>query len=235
MVFILGLSASHSYLIPIAAVVGCFVTLIVVYALSLSQTGIQLNHLILTGIAISTMLLALQGALLYGLRDHWELIQTITEWESGSTVDRSWRHVHMQLPLALVGLTGCWLYRSEMNLLALGEEEATNLGVDVKKVRWRLFLCVSLLTGGALAAVGSIAFFGLILPHLVRAVVGPDNRRVIPYCLFGGALILAGLDLCLRLCAVHSLSIGTLSAMIGGMFFLTLLFRSQRQHQAEGT
>lgn len=226
LIFILGLSTTHPYLIPIAAVAGCFVTLIGVYLLSLSQTGSHLNNLILTGIAISTLLLAVQGALLYSMRDQWELIQTITEWESGSTMDRSWRHVHMQLPLALVGLGGCWSYRSEMNLLALGEEEAKNLGVEVEKVRWRLFLCVALLTGGALAAMGSVAFFGLILPHLVRGIVGPDHRRVIPFCLFGGAVILAGLDNTLRLLAIRSLSVGTISAMIGGVFFLLLLFRS---------
>lgn len=233
LIFILGLSTTHPYLIPITAVAGCFITLIVVYLISLSQNGPHLNNLILTGIAISTLLLAIQGALLYSMRDHWELIQTITEWESGSTVDRSWRHVHMQLPLAIVGLAGCWFYRSEMNLLALGEEEAKNLGVEVEKVRWRLFLCVALLTGGALAAVGSIAFFGLILPHLVRGVVGPDHRRVIPFCLFGGAVTLTGLDSTLRLFSIRSLSVGTISAMIGGVFFLLLLFRTGRVETAQ--
>jgi iron complex transport system permease protein len=227
-IFILGFSTIHPYLISIGAVAGCFITLITVYLLSLNQAGPQLNNLILTGIAISTFLLAIQGSLLYSLRDQWELIQTITEWESGSTVDRSWRHVHMQLPLTLIGLAGCWVYRAEMNLMALGEEEAKNLGIEVEKVRYRLFLCVALLTGGALAALGSIAFFGLILPHLVRGVVGSDHRRVIPLCLFGGAIVIAGLDIALRLLEIRSLSVGTISAMIGGIFFLLLLSRSQK-------
>lgn len=234
LIFILGFGHSHPYLISIAAVTGCFLALSAVYLLSLSQHSSHLNNLILTGIAVSTLLLAVQGALLYSLRDQWELIQTITEWESGSTADRSWRHVHLQLPLAFIGLSGCWFYRAEMNLLSLGEEEAKNLGVDVDTVRRHLFLCVALLTGGALAAVGSIAFFGLILPHLVRSLIGSDYRRVIPYCLVGGALILAGLDISLRLLEIRSLSVGTISAMIGGLFFLLLLFRSQKQAVREG-
>lgn len=229
-VFILGLASHHIALIPLAAVLGCFLTLMLVYALSQWQGRGHLTTLILTGVAVSTVLLALQGAFLYAMREHWELIQTITEWESGSTLDRSWNHVHMQLPLALVGLTGCLFYRNELNLLALGEEEAQNLGVDVAKVRWRLFLCVSLLTGGALASLGSIAFFGLILPHLIRSLIGSDNRSVVPFCLVGGAITLASLDLAMRLLGIRSLSIGNISAMIGGVFFLVLLFRSQKQY-----
>jgi iron complex transport system permease protein len=113
-----------------------------------------------------------------------------------------------------------------MNVLSLGEEEALNLGVDVPRVRWRLFLCVALLTGGALAAVGMIAFFGLILPHIMRALNGPNHRQLIPLCALGGAAALAALDLFLRVFTLYSFSIGNLSAIIGGCFFLLLLFRT---------
>jgi iron complex transport system permease protein len=228
LVFIFDLRYSHPYALPLAAFVGCFTTLCLVYGLSRWQEGKHLTNLILTGIAVSTLLIACQGLLLYALRDRWQLIQTITEWEAGSTIDRSWQHVHMQLPLTLVGLGGCWLYREELNLLALGEEEATNLGVDVPHVRWRLFLCISLLTGGAIAAVGMIAFFGLVLPHIVRRLQGPDHLTLIPSCLIGGAAILTCLDACLRYFALHDVSIGNLSAIIGGLFFLFLLFRPQK-------
>ena len=71
--------------------------------------------------------------------------------------------------------------------MALGEEEALSLGVEIEKVRWRLFLCVALLTGGALAAVGVIAFFGLVLPHIIRLLQGPDNKQLIPLCMLAGA------------------------------------------------
>ena len=229
LVFILDLRLIHPYALPLAAFLGCLLTLCLVYGLSRYQEGRHVNNLVLTGIAISTLLIAIQGVILYALRDHWQLIQTITEWEAGSTLDRTWQHVHMQLPLTLVGLWGCWTYREELNLLALGEEEATNLGVDVQRVRWRLFLCISLLTGGALAAVGMIAFFGLILPHIMRRLQGPHHVTLIPLCLVGGAAMLTLLDVGLRLLTLQHLSIGNLSAIIGGAFFLFLLFQPQKQ------
>jgi len=228
LIFIFDLRYTYPYALPLAAFAGCFVTLCLVYSLSRLQEGKCLTNLILTGIAISTLLIAVQGLLLYALRDRWQLIQTITEWEAGSTIDRSWQHVHMQLPLTLVGLWGCWLYREELNILALGEEEAANLGVNVQRVRWRLFLCISLLTGGALAAVGMIAFFGLVLPHIVRRLQGPDHLILIPLCMVAGAAVLTFFDVCLRFFEWHDVSIGNLSAIIGGSFFLFLLFRPHK-------
>jgi iron complex transport system permease protein len=228
LVFIFELRFSYPYALPLAAFFGCFATLCLVYGLSRCQAGRHLTNLILTGIAISTLLIAIQAFLLYALRDRWQLIQTITEWEAGSTIDRNWQHVHMQLPLTLVGLWGCWRYREELNILALGEEEAKNLGVDVKKIRWRLFLCISLLTGGALAAVGMIAFFGLVLPHIVRRLQGPDHLYLVPLCMVAGSAILTLLDFSLRFFQLHDVSIGSLSAIIGGLFFLFLLFRPQK-------
>jgi len=228
-VYVLALYYDYPYAIPVAAILGCLITLMLVYGLSQSRGEMQLNKLILTGIAISTVLISCQGMIMYALRDHWHLIQVLTEWESGSTIDRTWRHVHMQLPLTLVGIVGCWRFRHEMDILAMGCEEAKNLGVDVKKVRWKLFLCVALLTGGALAAVGIIAFFGLVLPHLFRSLFGPRNEILIPLCIFGGALTFCSLDLFLRIFNIHCFSIGNISAIIGGLFFMTLLMGSRKR------
>ncbi len=229
-VFIFGLHFSHPFAIPLAAFFGCLATLLLIYGLSRQKGALQLNTLILTGIAFSTVLIAIQGAIMFAFRDRWDLIQTFTEWEAGSTVDRNWRHAHLQLPLTLTGLWGCWYYRHELNILALGEQEAKNLGVDVDRVRWRLFLCVSLLVGGALAAVGIIGFFGLVLPHMLRKLQGPDNRRLIPLCILAGGPTLLTLDLILRIFHLHQFSIGSISAVLGGLFFLVLLFGTKREN-----
>jgi iron complex transport system permease protein len=226
-VFVLGLQTLFPTLLPIAAVLGCLVTLFGVFFISKKGTYLGMNQLVLTGIAISTILLALQGTILYAYRDQWQLIQTLTEWEAGTTVDRGWQHVHMQLPLTIVGLLGCMYYRTEINILALGDEEAANLGVEVVKVRWRLFLCVALLTGGALVAVGLIAFFGLVLPHIIRKLQGPDNRQMIPLCILGGAAVLCFLETMLRIFSIHAFAIGNISAIVGGIFFLFLLFKNE--------
>lgn len=227
-VFYYQLYAINPFAIPLAAFCGCFFTLIFVYALARRNGQVGMDLLILTGIAVSTLFLAVQGALLYAMRNHWQLVQLFTEWESGSSSGRTWDHVHMQLPLTLVGLTGCFVYRNELNLLCLGEEEAANLGVDVEKVRWRLFLCVALLTGGTLAGIGIVPFLGLVLPHILRNLAGADCRRLIPLTILTGALSLAFIDLSLRLFNIRAFTIGNVTAMIGGSFFLCLLFKKGR-------
>lgn len=224
-VFLTGWHLRYPYGISIAAFVGCLATLSLVYSLSRRHVFHSMTGLVLCGIAITTVLMAVQNTLLYIWRDHWQFVQTVTEWGAGSTLDRSWQHVHMQLPLTLVGIGGCWAYARELNILTLGEEEALNLGVEVATVRWRLLLCVALLTAGTLAAVGIIAYFGLLLPHILRRIYGPNCEHLIPLSILSGATVFLGLDLSLRLSHIHSLSIGNISAVLGGIFFLVLLIK----------
>ncbi len=223
LVFIFKWHLQYPFSIPLAAFTGSLLTLFFVYLLSRSDGKVQIHTLILTGIAVSSFLLAIQASIMYAFRENWTLIQTLTEWEVGSTLDRNWKHVHMQLPITIIGLYGCWHYRNEIDILTLGEDQAKNLGVDVDTVRWRLFLCVALLTGGAIAAVGMVAFFGLVLPHLVRRLQGPSSQGVIPLCMLLGSVSFAGMDLLLRVLKIHNLSIGNISAILGGIAFLVLL------------
>ncbi len=227
--FVLGLHM-HPYTIPIASASGALLTLFVVYYLSLYRTTSTKTTLILTGIAISTVITAIQGSVLYALRDRWQLMQTITEWLAGTTTDRGWQHVAMQLPLTIIGLTGCLMYSREISILTLGDDDARNLGVDVETVRWRLFFLVALLTGGAIAAVGNIPFFGLMLPHIMRTLSGPGARKLIPACILGGSAALSGLDISIRMASITSMSIGNISALSGGIFFLIILFRSRTSY-----
>lgn len=225
LVILSGLHLIYSWTIPLAAIAGSFFVLLLISIFWRKNINRPFSVLILLGIAIATLLLAIQNALLYAYRDNWQLIQTVTEWEAGSTFDRTWEHVHMQLPLTIIGLAICFYYRHEMNILALGEDEARNLGVDVQAIRWRLILSVSLLAGGASAALGSVPFFGLILPHLLRHLFSSNNRELIPLCILGGAAILVLFDVILRISELHFLTIGNLSALCGGIFFLFLLRR----------
>lgn len=222
-VFLTGKHLEVPLLIPFAAVLGCFLTLGLVTSLSRGRLGLSVASLILTGIAISTLFVAVQGALVYCFRDDWTLLQLLTEWQAGSTFNRTWQHVHMQLPLTLVGLWTVFSYRTELNLLSLGEEEAKSLGVDVATVRSRLFIAVALLSGGALAALGIVAFFGLILPHITRALTGPNHLKLIPTLTLSGALTMCVLDLAIRKSELHFLTIGNVSAILGGLFFFLLL------------
>lgn len=217
----------YPFLVPLSAIVGVLTTLLLVYNLSKSKGTIHLNNVILTGVAISILMMAFQSFVIYFFRNNWHLMQIIAEWESGSTLDRTWDHVNMQLPLTLFGISGCLKYRRELDVLALGYEEAINLGIDVKKIQKKLFFCISLLIGGSLAAVGSIAFFGLVLPHLFRIIFGPSNRLLVPLSIFGGAIVFSTMDLFLRFFEIHNFTLGNVSAIIGGLFFLILLLKSK--------
>lgn len=224
-VLITGFHQANPWSIPAAAIIGALGVLLLITLLWKKSHDRPFSDLILLGIALSTLLLTIQGALLYAYRDHWQLIQTVTEWEAGSSYDRSWKHVNMQLPLVIVGLAICWIRRNEINLLGLGQEEALTLGVDVTAVRWSLIFSISLLTGGSIAALGSIPFFGLIMPHLLRKLQGPNHRTLIPLCIVGGAVTLIIFDDLLRLLGYQTLTIGNLSAVCGGIFFLGLLLK----------
>lgn len=233
-VFALDWHLHYPYAVPMAAAFGCFATLLIVYFFAHLGKGFLLPNIILTGIAISTLLMAIQGVIFFALRHNWRLMQTITEWEAGSTMDKTWQHVHMQLPLTIAGLAICFYYRREVDLLALGEEEALNLGVDVKKVRLRIFTALAMLTGGALSGVGIIAFFGLVLPHLFRKAVGGLNSVLVPLNILGGAFALLLMDVSLRVFHIQTFSIGNISAILGGLFFLLLLLRSRMPATVHG-
>ena len=226
--FSFGLAVMYPVTVPIATVVGSLFTLLIVYTIAKHRGRVLLHHLILTGIAASTLLLTAQSTLTYLLRHNWEVSQLLVEWQAGTSFHRSWQHVHMQLPLALIGLTGCWHYRNELNILALGEEEAKNLGVAVDTIRFRLFLCIALLAGGAMAAIGSIAFFGLILPHLIRTLKGADNCTIIPLSGVYGSVCLATLDYTLRFFSIYSITLENISALFGGCFFFYLLIQAKK-------
>lgn len=230
--FATGVHSLSLFALPLAAIAGCLATLLLVWRLASRNGETVIYHLLLTGIATTTLFVAFQGAVTYLLRDDWTLVQTITEWQAGSTFNRSWRDLHIQLPLAIVGFAIIFSYLRELDILALGDEEAKNLGVDIRPVRFRLFLAVALLSGGALAAVGVVAFFGLLLPHMVRMLTGSTHRKVIPLSLLLGGSFLALLDALLRFFHLHFLTIGTLSALLGGLFFFFLLGKELRRAHA---
>lgn len=229
LVLVGGVHFERPMLLPLAALGGSLCSLFLVYFLAYRQGRLYPSSLILTGIAISSLLMALHSLILYFYREEWQLIQTISEWEAGSTLDRGWRHVHMQAPLAIIGLWICLHYRREIQILVLGEEEAKMLGVEVERVRWHLFLAVALLVGGTLAAIGPLAFFGLLVPHLVRLLLRGNEQQLIVLSALSGAAALSLLDLFLRVTGLFMLSLGNLSAILGGLLFLFLLLRSQKQ------
>jgi iron complex transport system permease protein len=150
----------------------------------------------------------------------------------GSLSSQSYGLVAVAAAYALAGAAVLLRHAQHLNLLAAGEEGAAGLGVDVEAVRRGVFLAASLLVGAAVAVSGMINFVGLIVPHLLRLVLGPDLRLLVPASFLGGAVFLVWADTLARtVFAPGELPVGVVTALLGGPFFLFLLRRSLRRSQ----
>jgi iron complex transport system permease protein len=208
--------------IPFAAWIGAILTTAFVYWLARSASGIAIERLILGGVAINSLLGALQTTLLLFLEDG--RIQTALNWLIGSLNGRGWSEVIPASPyvgLALVG--GCLLSRW-VNLLNLGDDLAVGLGVPLGRSRLLIGGCATLLAAGAVSIGGLIGFVGLVVPHGIRLLVGTDYRWVLPLSAIGGAWVLIFADLLSRLGAVE-LPVGAVTALLGSPLFVWLLYR----------
>jgi iron complex transport system permease protein len=184
---------------------------------------VQPNRLLLTGVGVGAVATAFTS---YFMLQSPSDMQRILFWLMGSLANRRWDHLAMVWPHALVGTLVLLYYARDMNLLLEGAESAGYLGVDVVQVRRVLLICAALLASAAVAVSGIIGFIGLIVPHLMRLVVGPDHRRLLPASMVGGALLLVGADILARtLMSPAEIPIGVITALVGGPFFLYLLNR----------
>jgi iron complex transport system permease protein len=223
----LGGSVVHGLgvtILPLAALAGGLGALFLV--IGLGRVGGTLNRetLILAGIVVSTFLGALIS-LLKALDE--EGVGAIVFWIMGSFQGRGWSHAGLLLPYAVLGLLVAWRYSRELDLLSLGESQAGQLGVDVSRVRLVLLIASSLMTGAAVAVSGVIGFVGLVVPHLVRMVIGAEHRPLLAVSgLLGGVLLLWS-DVLARtlLPGGVELPVGVVTALLGGPFFCLLLRR----------
>lgn len=224
---LLGLSA-----VPICAFGGAVAATALVYGLSRRGGRVPVATLLLTGIAVGSVTSALASLLLVvspGTRDD---LHVVVFWAMGSLAYRGQDQLAMIAPYVAVGLLAAALMARDLNALALGEETAAHLGVNVERVKVALIVVASLLAAGAVALAGIIGFVGLIVPHIMRLLVGPDHRVLLPASALGGAVLLALADLVARTAAAPTeIPVGIVTSVLGGPFFLYLLHR-RRQGQA---
>ena len=213
---------------PILAFVFCFITMMLVYSLSRVGGKTQTETLLLAGIAVGAFISALVSFLTVIAG---EKMADIVFWSMGSLDRASFDNIVIVLPMILVGVMLMLMFSKELNAMMLGDSHAMDLGVNVKNVRLILLLCSTLVTAAAVCYVGVIGFVGLVIPHIIRLLVGPDNRKVIPLSILGGAVYLVACDYIAHLFVntVGVMPIGVITALIGGPYFIYLLRR--RKHQ----
>ena len=226
-VIVFGLTFLGEWTMVAGAFVGGLVATAVVYTTARQDGRTEVVTLVLTGIAVN----AVGGAviaLMTFLGDS-SAREEIVFWQLGSLNGSRWDHVWIVTPVVLVCLAASLLSARSLDLLALGEKPARHLGVDVERLRLSVVVLVALLTSAAVAFAGIISFVGLVVPHLIRMLVGPGHRVLLPASMLGGALLLAVADTVARTAVPYAdLPIGLLTALVGGPFFFYLIRRTRR-------
>jgi iron complex transport system permease protein len=215
-----GWAAVSLWALPAAALAGSFVAMGAV--LILARRGASTERLLLAGVALNALLGAVTAYILSRYTDVYQRNAQILFWLMGGLEDRMGMHIMIALPIPLAALA-LWPLGRPMDLLSLGEAEAQSLGIDVRRLRRRLIAIATVMTATATAVAGTVGFVGLIVPHILRLLVGPEHRRLVPLALVGGAVFVLGCDLIGRMAG--GLRLGIVTALIGGPFFLWLLRR----------
>ncbi len=220
---LLNLGAFGAASVPLFAFLGAAATLAAVVYLS-SAEGLSSNSLILSGIIVAAILSAGISFLKY-VAD--EQVAVIIFWLMGSFASKSWGDVALAAASTAAGLAVFLTLAREMNLMSLGPQMAASLGVDTRRVTLTLLVTASLVAAVCVSVAGIIGFVGLLVPHLMRLLVGPDNRRLVPASLLAGALLLLAADTLTRAVLPSEVPIGVLTALIGGPFFCYVFRRQQ--------
>ncbi|RUQ99065.1 FecCD family ABC transporter permease [Labedella endophytica] len=211
---------------PLFAFVGGLVATFLVYLAARSGGRTEVVTLVLTGIAVNAVCGA--GIALATFLSSTQQREQIVFWQLGSLNGTRWQDVAIVAPVTAIGIVGALALAHRLDLLALGERQARHLGVSIERTRVIAIVLVAVLTAAAVALCGIIAFVGLVVPHLVRLVLGPAHRALLSVSALGGALLLLAADTVARTAVPYAdLPIGMLTALVGGPFFFWLLRRTR--------
>ena len=224
-----GLAGLFFLALPMFAFVGAMGAALLVYGIAVVGGHFSMATLLLAGVAVNAFLGAIVSAIIIVLPDN-EALREILFWLAGGLDSRSWEHVRIAGPLILGSVAVLLLLARDLNLLMLGDDEARSMGVRVGATRVTMLLAASLATGAAVAVSGTIAFVGLVVPHTLRLILGPDNRVLIPMSALGGAVFVILADTVARtVIQPAEFRVGILTAFVGAPFFILLLIKNKRQ------
>lgn len=218
-----------AFTLPLFSMVGAMLTVFIVIGFArLVDKSLKMETLILTGVIFSSFLSATISLMIALTENN---LRSIMGWILGSVSLRGWTHVQMVLPFFIFGIIVIWYFRRELNAMIYGEERAKYLGVDVKRSKFGILLGGSVLTGAAVSVSGTIGFVGLVVPHMVRMVIGTDHRHLLSISLLNGASLLVLCDLVSRIIiAPTELPIGVITSFIGAPVFAYIFYRQRKGH-----
>ncbi len=224
-----GLTGLFFLALPLFAFAGAIAAAFLVYGIAVAGGRFSMATLLLAGVAVNAFLGAVVSAIIILLPNN-EALREILFWLAGGLDARAWEHVRIATPLIAGSAAVLLLMARDLNLLMLGDDEARSMGVHVGLTRVVLLAVAALATGAAVAVSGTIAFVGLVTPHVLRLALGPDNRVLIPMSALGGAVFVIVADTIARMVIQPAeLRVGILTAFVGAPFFIVLLIKNKRQ------
>lgn len=220
-----------SFTLPVVSIAAAIVTILCVLLFAQAiERSMKMETIILTGIIFSSFLGALIS-LMIALTG--EELRQIVGWLLGSVSMRGWPYVQLLLPFFTGGVLLLLYMAPELNAMSFGEDKARHLGVNVQRKKMIVLTAGSMLTGAAVAVSGTIGFVGLVIPHFVRLVAGPDHRHLLPLSMIAGSGFLIAADLVARMIITPTeLPIGVITALVGAPVFAVILLNNKRKRGA---
>lgn len=223
-----GWTAINSWFLPAAAFVGAILAMVTMLTVWKSSRQKSVAMLLLLGIGINAFFSALMNVMVATSRNEQEL-RSIIYWLQGGLEARTWEHVWLISLPVIIGAICLTFFGRELNLLLLGEEQAKSAGVNVRLTRNAVLALTALITGSAVAVSGIIGFVGLVIPHIIRLIAGPDHRFLLPASALGGAVFLIFADLVSRMMLQPiTLQVGVVCAIIGAPLFILLIVKTNK-------
>ena len=213
---------------PILAFITCFLTMILVYTMARTGGVVKTETLILSGVAVSALLSALVSFLTFIAG---EKLEGIVFWSMGNLGNADWGEIAFAAPLITVASLLLITQAKSLNVLMLGDAHAMDLGVDVKKTRFFVLFLTTVVVASAVSFVGVIGFIGLVIPHILRILLGPDNRVIMPLSMIAGSCFILICDYLTHIIAPQfgTLPIGVVTSLIGAPLFIYLLIRRKKE------
>jgi len=218
-----------AFALPLAAFIGGLLTTLLLYRIATRSGQTSVATMLLAGIAIAALAGAVTGILIYMADD--KQLRDITFWSLGSLSGMTWAKLFAAGPIILLALLVVPFLSRGLNAITLGEAAAFHMGVKVQRLKYIAVVAVAGAVGASVAVSGGIGFVGIVVPHLLRIVIGPDHRYLLPAsALFGGILMLGADMLARTIVAPAELPIGIITALAGAPFFLWVLLRDRARN-----
>ncbi|WP_315116110.1 iron chelate uptake ABC transporter family permease subunit [uncultured Clostridium sp.] len=226
---VLGLNVAFLGLsgVTILAFTGAILTTLLVYSIARTGTKLPTNTLLLAGVSVSFLLSSIISLIMIFNR---EQVEQIIFWTMGSLNSANWKAVISLLPFIFIGGFLIFVFSKDLNVMLTGDDTASSLGVEVDKVKKLLLVISSVIIAACVSVSGIIGFVGLIIPHMIRIIVGPDHRILLPFTALGGGIFMIISDTLARTLAQPAeIPVGAITSIFGAPYFIYLLIKNKKK------